>query len=95
MRSIKPKKEGQLDILEEIGRVIDIEVEGLQSVREHLTEEFAQAVELVQSCSGQVFVTGVGKSGIIANKFVSVFGSTRRSWFGRIVSMKYGRNTSS
>jgi arabinose-5-phosphate isomerase len=76
VRSIKPKKEGQLDILEEIGRVIDIEVEGLQSVREHLTEEFAQAVELVQSCSGQVFVTGVGKSGIIANKIAATLRST-------------------
>ena len=65
-----------MDILKEIGRVIDIEIEALQSVRDNLTEEFSKAVELIAAARGQIFLTGVGKSGIIANKIAATLRST-------------------
>lgn len=65
-----------MDILEEISRVIDIEIEALQSVRDNLTEEFRKAVELIAAARGQIFLTGVGKSGIIANKIAATLRST-------------------
>jgi arabinose-5-phosphate isomerase len=65
-----------VNILEEIASVIDIEIEGLQAVRQHLTPEFQKAVEVIAGCTGQVFVTGVGKSGIIASKIAATLCST-------------------
>src|SRR5206468_13080613 len=65
-----------VDILEEIRRVLDIEIEGLQSVRSHLNSNFARAVEVIASSKGHVYVTGAGKSGIIATKIAATLRST-------------------
>src|SRR5438093_9095556 len=66
----------KVDILEEIRRVLDIEIEALQSARDSLTEHFVRAVEAIAACKGQIIVTGIGKSGIIANKIAATFRST-------------------
>ncbi len=63
-------------ILEEIRNVIDIEIEALQSVRQKVGPEFELAVQAIAECEGQVIVTGVGKSGIIANKIAATLRST-------------------
>jgi arabinose-5-phosphate isomerase len=68
--------ESDINILEEIGRVLDIEIEGLQSVRSHLNDQFVAAVQAIATSDGQVFVTGVGKSGIIAQKIAATMRST-------------------
>jgi arabinose-5-phosphate isomerase len=65
-----------VDILAEIERVLDIEIEALQSVRATLDGKFAEAVEVIAACKGQVVLTGVGKSGIIATKIAATFRST-------------------
>jgi arabinose-5-phosphate isomerase len=39
-------------------------------------ENFADAVEMISKCKGKVIVTGIGKSGIIAQKIVATFNST-------------------
>ena len=65
-----------MDIMEEIARVLDIEIEALQSVRENLSSHFEDAVQTIAGCEGQVFVTGIGKSGIIAQKMAATFRST-------------------
>jgi arabinose-5-phosphate isomerase len=65
-----------VDILEEIQRVLDIEIEGLQSVRGNLTINFVRAVEVIASSKAHVYVTGVGKSGIIATKIAATLRST-------------------
>ncbi len=66
----------EFGILEEIRNVIDIEIEALQSVRQKVGPEFEQAVKAIADCEGQVIVTGVGKSGIIANKIAATLRST-------------------
>jgi arabinose-5-phosphate isomerase len=62
--------------LEEIRRVLDIEIEGLQSVRANLTSDFARAVEVIASSNAHVYITGAGKSGIIATKIAATLRST-------------------
>ena len=71
-REIQVKSE----ILEEIAKVLDIEIEALQSVRRQLGPEFEDAVKIFAACAGQIIVTGVGKSGIIANKIAATLRST-------------------
>jgi arabinose-5-phosphate isomerase len=76
MTGAPDRKRDEINILEELSRVIDIEIEGLQSVRSNLDSGFVSAVEAIASCAGQVFVTGVGKSGIIARKIAATLRST-------------------
>ena len=65
-----------MDVIDEIRRVIDIEIEALQSVRDNVSPEFEKAVHLIGNCDGQVFVAGVGKSGIIGQKIAATLRST-------------------
>ncbi len=57
-------------------QVIEAERAGLDGVARRLGPSFSQAVELVLSCSGRVVVTGMGKSGFIAQKLSATFAST-------------------
>src|SRR5207247_10430672 len=65
-----------IQILEEVRRVLDLEIEALKSVRENLPASIVKAVELISECTGQVFVTGIGKSGIIGSKIAATLRST-------------------
>jgi len=66
----------KINILSEITRVIDVEIEALRSVRDHLDSRIEDAVKLIAGCRGQIVVTGIGKSGIIANKIAATLRST-------------------
>ena len=62
-------------------RVLDVEIRGLQKMRERLATEphassFARAVELIAACRGKLVVAGMGKSGLIGRKIASTFAST-------------------
>jgi arabinose-5-phosphate isomerase len=57
-------------------RLIDEEVAGLQKLRDQLGPELARAVDAIRNCRGRVIVSGVGKSGQIANKIASTLTST-------------------
>jgi arabinose-5-phosphate isomerase len=60
--------------------VVRIEAEALRALADRLAgpmaEAFGRAVELIQTCSGRVVVTGMGKSGIIARKIAATLSST-------------------
>ncbi len=56
--------------------VLDIEVEGLHSVRDRLGPSFTEAVEMLASCPGRVAITGIGKSGLVGRKMAATFSST-------------------
>ena len=59
--------------------VLDIEIEGLQRVRQHLGESFTQACDLILSSldnRGKIVVTGIGKSLHIAEKLSATLAST-------------------
>jgi arabinose-5-phosphate isomerase len=60
-------------------KVIDIEISGLQHVRKKIGTDFAEAVKYLQeTCSrrGKIILTGVGKSGHIAEKIAATLTST-------------------
>lgn len=57
-------------------RVIVEEAAGLKCLVESLNESFAEAVRLIQSLKGNLVVTGLGKSGLIARKVAATLTST-------------------
>lgn len=57
-------------------RVLSTEIEGLQSMLSIIDDNFVEVVHSISDIKGRVIVTGVGKSGIIAKKFVATLAST-------------------
>ncbi len=57
-------------------RVLEIEARALTELAERLDDAFERAVDLLCRCRGRVVVTGMGKSGIIAQKIAATFSST-------------------
>lgn len=62
--------------LDKAREVIRIEAEAVAALENRLDEKFVRAVELLYNCSGRVIVSGMGKSGIIAQKLASTLSST-------------------
>ena len=56
--------------------VLDIEARAVSRLAERLDETFTAAHMLLLACTGRVVVTGMGKSGHIANKLASTLAST-------------------
>ncbi len=57
-------------------QIIRLEAEALSSLAGLLDQSFERAVEMVLACDGQVVLTGMGKSGIVAQKISATFAST-------------------
>lgn len=62
-------------------KVISIERKALEDLEKRFnnktfTQNFYDAVESIYKCKGKIIVTGIGKSGIIAQKIVATFNST-------------------
>lgn len=62
--------------LEEAKRVLEIESQAIQDLKNNLNEQFVRAVDLMFECSGKIIVTGIGKSGQIGRKISSTMSST-------------------
>lgn len=56
--------------------VIETEAAAVRSLGERLDDSFARACRLMLACRGRVVVTGMGKSGHIANKIAATLAST-------------------
>ncbi|MFI5184251.1 MAG: SIS domain-containing protein [Vicinamibacteria bacterium] len=64
-------------MLRDIARnVLEIESKAILDLRDRLDESFDRAVEVLFACTGRVVVTGMGKSGIIAQKVSATLAST-------------------
>ena len=57
-------------------RVLRLEIDGLTSLGEMLDGAFIRALDLLQRVTGRVVVTGMGKSGHVANKIAATLAST-------------------
>ena len=68
-------------ILQMARNVLEIESNEVVSLSKKLDFEFVRAINLIMGCSGRVIVTGIGKSGHIANKVASTFASTGTASF--------------
>ncbi len=77
MKNTKSQREiianGKKVVTIEKNAVIDIEK---RFKNEEFSRNFVEAVETIFKCKGKVVVTGIGKSGIIAQKIVASFNST-------------------
>ncbi|MDZ7292050.1 MAG: KpsF/GutQ family sugar-phosphate isomerase [candidate division KSB1 bacterium] len=63
-------------ILDKAREVIRIEAEAVAALEKRLDANFERAVELLLNCKGRVIVSGIGKSGIIAQKIAATLSST-------------------
>jgi len=63
-------------MLDEARRVLRVEEEGLQTVRDNLGDEFVQAIAILLACPSRVVLTGIGKSGVVGQKIAATLNST-------------------
>ncbi len=73
---MKTRRAGRVDVLAEIRRVLDCEAAELLRTRRAIGTPYARAIALLAACRGKVILTGVGKSGAIAQKIAATFSST-------------------
>lgn len=78
-----PARQGQargvfmnINIIRRAKEVLDIEAEAIQSMKTRLGKDFQEAVALIFKTKGRVVVSGMGKTGIIAQKFSATLAST-------------------
>jgi arabinose-5-phosphate isomerase len=62
--------------IESARRTIELEVNAVKDMEARLDEHFDRACELIYESEGRLIVTGIGKSGHIANKIAATFAST-------------------
>lgn len=57
-------------------RTIEREIEALRIMGDALNEDLSKALDLMQNCKGRVIITGMGKSGHVAQKIAATLAST-------------------
>lgn len=62
--------------IKEAQNVLEIEEQGLSTVRQRIGVEFEQAIDMLVACPSRVVITGIGKSGIIGQKIAATLNST-------------------
>ncbi|WP_226654762.1 KpsF/GutQ family sugar-phosphate isomerase [Pseudalkalibacillus hwajinpoensis] len=68
--------ENKQDYLGSVKEVLEIEANAILSLSERLNGEINQTIEMILKCKNRVVVTGMGKSGLIAQKIVATLAST-------------------
>jgi len=61
--------------------VLDIEAQALKDLKSRLDWDFLNATKILASCKGRIVVTGMGKAGIVGQKFSATLSSTGTSSF--------------
>ncbi len=62
--------------IESAKRTIEIEKAAIAELMDRVGEDFSRACEIMNQCTGRIVVTGMGKSGHIANKIAATLAST-------------------
>jgi len=65
-----------MKISQEIKRVMAVQAAAIRGATRHIGSDFERAVQTIFRCRGKVVVTGIGKSGLIAQKMASTMSST-------------------
>jgi arabinose-5-phosphate isomerase len=66
----------KINAIKRAKEVLDIEAEAIKSLKGRLDRDFARAVEMIIKSKGRVVVSGMGKTGIIAQKLSATLAST-------------------
>ncbi len=56
--------------------VLNIEISGIKLIKKTFDNNFVSAIKELSKVKGRVIITGIGKSGHIANKIASTMSST-------------------
>jgi arabinose-5-phosphate isomerase len=64
------------DISKRAKEVLDIEARAIQALKSRIDKNFKLALDLIMKSKGRVVVSGMGKTGIIAQKFSATLAST-------------------
>lgn len=75
------KKFRKKEILTWAKKVLETEKKGIDKVARHLDKDFLKVIRIVSGCKGRIVVTGMGKAGIIGQKFSATLSSTGSSSF--------------
>ena len=57
-------------------RTIEIEAKSIAGLSNYINADFENAVEAIRNCKGRFIISGVGKSGIVAQKIAATLNST-------------------
>ena len=57
-------------------KIIDIEINALNVLKEMPKDDFEKAVKIILSCQGRLIITGMGKSGLVGRKIAATMAST-------------------
>ena len=66
----------KIDILTEAKKVLNIEIKGIKTLSNSFDNNFYNVVKTMYQTKGKVIITGIGKSGHIANKISATLSST-------------------
>lgn len=66
----------KLNVIKRAKEVLDIEALAISSLKNRLDRNFIRAIELILKTKGRVVVSGMGKTGIIGQKFSATLAST-------------------
>jgi arabinose-5-phosphate isomerase len=66
----------KIDISKRAREVLEIEACAVRALKSRVGKDFVRAVELIMKCKGRAVVSGMGKTGIIAQKFSATLAST-------------------
>ena len=64
------------DVLDSMYAVLQEEIDALEKVKMSLDETYVYSVEALHQCQGKIVITGIGKSGLIAQKISATLSST-------------------
>lgn len=65
-----------MNLIKEIRQIVSDQARSLQKAKLTVGHQFQQAIQLIYKCQGKLIVTGVGKSGFVAQKIASTMTST-------------------
>ncbi|OVE76864.1 hypothetical protein BVX98_04145 [bacterium F11] len=66
----------KINIVSQIKNVLSVEAASILATRKMIGSSFSQVVKLIFRCRGKIVVTGIGKSGLVAQKIASTLVST-------------------
>jgi len=66
----------KINVIKRAKEVLDIEAQAIKLLKGRLNKEFVKAIELILKNKGRVVVSGMGKTGIIGQKFSATLAST-------------------
>ncbi|MGA0794639.1 MAG: KpsF/GutQ family sugar-phosphate isomerase, partial [Quisquiliibacterium sp.] len=74
--SILSTSEQERRLIERASEVLRIEADAIGALTSRIDDDFLRACRMILDCTGRVVVSGIGKSGHIANKIAATLAST-------------------